>query len=243
MKKIEFYSTIPGLVEACPIFEAKKYSTKWMSSAREDFIKESKNSLSVPKHIFQCPGIFDLYSYGYIIPAWHDIVIKTNGDGSGFSWMIPENLPLVTGDYNFVGKHIDGLDKHLPKRPGALKSVIKFNTPWNVVAPKGVKFLLIPLAYPDSFEFESSTGLLDPSVSNEINIQVYWYVKNGQHTIKAGTPLAHLIPLSEEKFELVCREMNNWDRLWIQKKNFFNNFTFLTNRNKFKDFYYDHYRK
>jgi hypothetical protein len=243
MKKIEFYSSVPGLVEACPIYEAKKYSAKWMNSAREDFIKKTKSVPTRVRHVYQCPGIFDLYNHGYIIPAWHDIIIKTNGDPSGFSWMVPEELTDLVADFDFVGKHTDGIDKYLPKKPGALTSVIKFNTPWNVIAPKGVKFLMMPLAYPDSFEFESSIGILDPSISNEINVQMYWYIKNGQHTVKAGTPLAHLIPLSEEKFELVCRDMTEWDHLWIKKKYFLNHFTFKTNKNKFKEFYYKHFGK
>jgi hypothetical protein len=59
--------------------------------------------------------------------------------------------------------------------------------------------------------------------------------------IKAGTPLAHFIPISEEKFNLVCRDATENDKKWLRKRNFFNNFTFKLKRNLIKDFYHKHF--
>jgi hypothetical protein len=242
MKNIEFYSVIPGLVDAVPIYEAKQHSTKWMSAVKDDYIAQAKNSKVRANHIFQCPGIFDLFSYGYIIPAWHDVLIKTNGDPSGFAWLPPtDDFTAMTSGFDAIGKHKDGIDQYLPKKPGALHSVIKFNTPWRVVAPKGIKFLVLPVAYPDSYEFESTIGVLDPGINSQINIQTYWNIRNGEHVIKAGTPMAHLIPISEQKFNFVCREMTKWDELWVRKDDFFRNFTFKIKRSVLKEAYNKHY--
>lgn len=242
MKKIEFFSMMPGVVDACPIIPAKEYTAKWMELARNDYVEQLKSQVGRFGHVFQCPGIFDLFNHGFIIPAWHDILIKTNGNLTGFSWMTPtvEFMDLTEGRA-VVGKHEDGLDKYLPKKPWALNSIIKFNTPWHVVAPKGVKFLVIPVAYTDTYEFESTIGILDPGISSEINIQVYWNIIKGEHVIKAGTPLAHIIPISDEKFEMSCREMTEHDKKWIDKRAYFNNFTFKLKRNLIKDFYYKHF--
>lgn len=242
MKKIEFFSTIDGLADAVPIIEAKDYTAKWMGAARQDYINNLKTSTGRFNHIFQCPGIFDLANYGYIIPMWHDVLIKTNGDPSGFSWMVPSSeLTDLVAHRDIIGSHPSELGKYLPKKPGALSSIVKINTPWNVVAPKGVKFIMLPIAYPDSYEFESTIGILDPGYSSEINVQLWWNIRNGEHVIKAGTPLAHLIPLSEEKYELVCRTMNARDARWIKKQQFFNHFTFKLKRNSVKEWYYKHF--
>lgn len=242
MKKIEFFSTIDGVADAVPIIEAKDYTAKWVNSAKQDYIAELKKQTGRFNHVFQCPGIFDLANYGYIIPMWHDVLIRTNGDPSGFSWMIPaDELTDLAGHRDLIGTHTPGLANYLPKKPGAINAFVKINTPWHVVAPRGLKFLMIPIAYPDSYEFESTIGILDPGISSEINVQLYWNIRNGEHTIKAGTPLAHLIPLSDEKYELVCRTMNDRDKSWIAKRQFFNNFTFKLKRNIVKDFYNKHF--
>lgn len=244
MKKIQFFSTIPGVVDTNPIYEAKNHTTRWMTAAREDFIRQSKMNKGRFTHIFQCPGIFDLFNYGFIVPAWHDALIKTNGDPSGFAWLPPtDEFTAMTNGFDAIGKHVNELDKYLPKKPGALHSMVKFNTPWHVVVPRGVKFLVLPVAYPDSYEFEGAIGILDPAINSEINVQVFWNIRNGEHIIKAGTPLAHLIPLSEEKFELVCREMNKWDELWLRKKDFLRNFTFKLRKNNTKEVYENHYKE
>ena len=44
MKKIQFFSTIPGVAEACPIIPASKYITNWQKRAREDYKASSKRS-------------------------------------------------------------------------------------------------------------------------------------------------------------------------------------------------------
>jgi len=243
MRTIEFFSTVDGLADACPIIPAKDYTAKWMAAARQDYIEELKMQTGKWSHIYQCPGIFDLFNHGYIIPMWHDVSIKTNGNATGFSYLMPTDSLEKIIPSNPVGKHIDGLDKFIPSRPWSLNNVIKLNTPWNVIAPKGIKFLLIPISYPDSFEFEAAPGILDPGYSSEINLQIHWNILNGEYVLKAGTPMAHLIPLSEENFNMVCRTMNEHDKKWIHKRTFFNHFTFKLKRNLIKEVYYKHFRK
>lgn len=243
MRTIEFYSTISGVEEACPIIEAKDFSPKWASKVKTEYIEKLKQGDQRFYHIFQCPGIFDLFKTGYIVPMWHDITIKTNGDREFFNWIVPTaDLPELT-DIPLVGTHHKSLTEMLPFRLTSLKTIVKINTPWRVVAPRGVKFLMLPIAYPDSFEFDQSIGILDPSVNSEINAQLYWNILQGEHTIKAGTPLLHLIPLSEEKFNFVCRSINDKDRGWLSKLKYLENFTFVKRRNLIKDLYYKHFGK
>jgi len=245
MKKIEFYSKVSGLPDMFPIVAAKDALPKWAKSARDSYVKKKEQTAGKRiNHIYQCPGIFDLFNHGYVIPMWHDIVITTNGNPDEFTWTIPSSdLTEFDQETSIIENQTNGFGSVLPVKPWSLNTLIKVNTPWNVVAPRGVKFLVIPMAYPDSFEFESSIGILDPGYSNEINIQLYYNVHKGDVLIKAGTPLAHIIPLSEQNFELVCREINSIDKLWIAKRKYFNSATFAIKRNVIKDSYYKHFGK
>lgn len=243
MRTIEFYSTIPGVEEVCPIIEAKDFSPKWVAKAKAEYIEKLKQGDQRFYHIFQCPGIFDLFKTGYIVPMWHDIIIQTNKNKEAFNWIVPTaDLPELT-EIPLVGTHHHSLTEVLPTRPYSIKPIVKINTPWRVIAPRGVKFLTIPIAYPDSFEFDQSIGILDPGVNSEINAQLYWNLLDGEYTIKAGTPLMHLIPLSDEKFNFVCRAITNKDKGWLSKLKYLENFTFVKRRNLIKDLYYKHFGK
>lgn len=244
MKKIEFYSTVPGLPDLFPIVHAKDALPTWAKSARSSYINKKKQTVGRMNHIYQCPGIFDLLSEGYILPMWHDVVISTNGDLDSFNWTVPSSaLTELSPETSLIEPQSNGVGAIMPIKPWSLNTLLKVNTPWHVVAPRGIKLLILPIAYPDSFEFESSIGILNPGHSNEINIQLYYNVQKGDVLIKAGTPLAHIIPLSENNFELVCREINTVDKFWQAKKKYFNSATFKIKRNLIQDLYYKHFER
>jgi len=243
MDTIEFFTSAPGLSEMFPIIPASEYRADWMTAAKNDYIQnKEKFSKSRNTHLFQCPGIFDLNNHGFIVPLWHDLIIKTENK-ERFTWTIPSGALNSYRGKDVVGTHKQGLDKFLPKRPWSLNQVVKLDTPWNIVAPKGVKFLIIPLAYPDEFTFESCIGILDPSISTEVNIQLYWNVLQGDTFLKAGTPLCQLIPLTEKKYDLIVREMTASDKFWLEKRNLFMSMFFRGNRNIIKEIYYKHFKK
>jgi hypothetical protein len=131
----------------------------------------------------------------------------------------------------------DAIADSLPTKPGRLKSIIKFTTSWNVIAPEGVKFLIVPIPYPDSYEFESTPGILDSSISSELNAQLYWNKLEGRHTVLAGTPLFQLIPLTDEKFEVEVRNATPSDLDWVKRRRYFLNISFGPKRGFLKNLY------
>jgi len=234
MKTIEFFSTIPGVAEAFPIIEAKDFKPEWTKSAIKDLVdkksKSTDNDTGRFTHLAYCPGIFDLFKTGYIVPMWYDINIKTEKDTPGFSWTVADKAFHTLSDMKFVDTHNDRMTNFIPKRKGTIDNIVKINTPWNVIVPDGLKLLCLPINYPDNFDYESTTGILDPSQSSEINIQMSWNVKDGERLIKAGTPLMHIIPLSEKTFNLEVRTANEKDLKWVSILKYAKTFSFSTTR-------------
>ena len=240
MRKIQFFSTIDGMADLFPIIPASEYKPAWVSEARAHYKAVVSDAVEEKTtHIYRCPGIFDIMSKGYIVPLPWDIAIETRADDSkNFKWTIPSG-ELENRLHNELLKgHFGPNVQFLPKRPYSLDTIIKFNTPWYVVAPKDVKFIVIPIPYNENWQFESVTGILDPGYSAEVNVQVRWNLKNGKHIIKAGTPMCQLIPLSNEEFELEVRTANENDKKWIEKRDYFFNFGFLFRRNLMKKMYH-----
>jgi hypothetical protein len=236
MKQIKFFSTIPGVADAFPILESKNSMPSWMQAARLDYMKQNKRDLT----ILRCPGVVDLLTTGYIVTAWHDIDVEVQPHK--FSVTIPDqSLNDMLEKDSIQVQTPDGLAKHIPKRPWSQKAILKINTPWNLMAPKGLKFMMIPLPYTESFEFEAAPGILDPGYSTELNVQGYVNVPAGTTlTIKAGTPLAQLVPMSNEQYEFVCRDMTEEDKTWAVKRKFLNKFAFIFQRNTVKESYEKH---
>jgi hypothetical protein len=244
-KKIEFFSTIAGLADLFPIVYARNNLPNWVDACRQNYkVAAAKNGGNARfPHTYRCPGIFEILGEGFLVTMPWDVTIETNGDPWNFKWTLPDdeltslmNVPGVP----LINSHAEAASM-LPVPPGAMPTIIKIVTPWHVVAPAGVKFLVLPLSYSETFEFEHVPGILDPGLSSEINFLLRWYVLNGVHKIKAGTPIAHIIPISEKSYELICRDATAWDKLWVEKRKFLINFSFTVQRKRLKDAFKAHF--
>lgn len=226
---IEFFSTIIGLSETFPIIKAKEYIPKWADNAKNEFLSLEDKDRS---HIAMCPGIFDSFKTGYIVKAWCDFEIHAYDKLEAF---IPsQELEDLLGKPVLQIQSGDGLGKLLPKRPWSNKDILKVNTPWHIKSD--LKFLMIPLPYSDEFGFESTIGILDPSISSEINIQAY-INGTGVLKIRAGDPICQLIPLTKDTEKLIVRDANKKDLEYIEKRKYVNNFGFRLNRNFIRNLY------
>ena len=245
-KRIEFFNEIRGVADLFPIIEAKDYKPNWTKKAREDYLQNK----DVDVHPYRCPGIFDLFNCGYIVRSWCDFSMtipkETIEDGVFHGTVSSRDFQTISGRpiEEVIGGHPDRVMKFVPRPKGTLNNFTKISTLWHIVAPKGLKFLFLPLPYPDSFEFYNAPGILDPSINAEINLQLFWNI-TGSYFIQAGTPLGQLIPLTEKKYDFICRDMNTSDKNWLDKFLFFKKHSFnrtLTIRNKIKEIYKKHFK-
>jgi hypothetical protein len=245
--KIEFFHHELSIVDNFPIIETKDLKLQWVKKARKDFENSVKNGADKNPgfiHLIRCPAIFDLFKYGYIVPLHKDVLIRLK-QGGGFEWK------YITGDVEFGIEPfgVSGFSKSvldlIPTPPWSTDFIVKIDTGWNVIAPKGVKFLHVPIAYPDTFEFTATIGILNPALATQINFPLFWNSTDKETLIKAGTPLGHLIPLSEKKYQMVQRLMNKQDRVWARKQGSALDATFwpYTIRKKMVDMYNNYWHR
>lgn len=221
--KLQFVSRVPGISDLYPIKPASEFKFSWIKSVMTQY-KRAKELAPYPNHIGRCPGIFDLLKIGYIVPIPFDLLMIIRPDAETlFRWEVGnESLLSVLGN-EVVQPHLP-IGDHRP--PGFLDQVIKINSPWRIIAPKGVQLLVNPIPYPDIHFFRGVSGLWDVSNSPQLNIQMWFTDQPGEYLIKAGTPMMHIIPLTDKKLDLVIRDANDNDYRWLEKESFATNHSF-----------------
>lgn len=211
-KKIEFHTHVNGLEKMCPIVPASEEKIpNWVRLAAQEHNRQAQdlqNMTGRVQNVNRCPGIRHLLQRGYVVRAWIDFLVKTNGDGESMTWNTPDaNLESLIGFPPMVFHTKEAFSDYFERWPEDVnRTLLKLHFPWQFSLPKGYVFLMLPWSYGDDQRFEACSGILDPDHNCEINIQLYWRVLNGAELVKKGTPLAHLIPVpKDEVFETNIR--------------------------------------
>ena len=204
---VRFYSVYPGVESAYPVKRAKDHKHKWLDNLTKDYVKEleevttSKCPFKQIISTAKCPAIRDITRRGYIVYSPCDIKIVTENNGQNISWSTSYSFADVPELGQILTFHPpEFLLDHIDHRPDTLKYVLKINLPWRVECSKDIVLLQSPVQYSSESRFTTASGVLDPSESNQINVQLFWHVMDGIEVIKAGTPLAQYIPI-QRKFD------------------------------------------
>lgn len=240
-KKIVFACMDHSIVDLYPIVRASDVKFKWLNRVNDEyksFVKYEKDNrldLGRSTHLRRCPGIFDLIDTGFIVTAPWDLHIETRKDRPGeIRWTAPTTMP----DEILKAPPVQTPPaSQLPFRPETLTSVVKLDMPWFVFATPGLKFMVMPIPYPDTFEFSAAHGILDPSASPYVNVNMFWNIVDGKYTIKAGTPLAQIIPLTEDVYDVEVRTVNENEKKYTEKHYYARSKGFVFDNSRIKNLY------
>jgi len=203
--KVKFLCLGQGVLESHPIVEARFKKPKWFSEEAKEYSERKKASfinydqyVQNNRSIAKCVGIRDLYKTGWVLSSWQDIVIN-KVDAHTFHWTTPLDQKKV-GDFlhDYVASHDS---KTFEKCPHLAKKtpVLKIQSPWVAVIPKGYSLLQMPVTYQDNDLFETATGIFNHEWGMmELNVQLFW-LKDGVSVIPAGTPLAHYVLVKNDE--------------------------------------------
>jgi hypothetical protein len=137
--------------------------------------------------IKRCPGIKDLFKTALSIPAWSEYILYKNSN-QGFSHLGPTRLA-------------EGV-QHQSDQLGPMYENyfhFKFVSPWYFKENTGIKWLMIGPSWHQHSDLFVPPGLLEFKTqhSTHINIVSKKEENNIEYRIKAGDPLAYLVPLTD----------------------------------------------
>lgn len=212
--KVEFYSYLRGLETAYPILPANRMQIDWRHDARDRTKALSKN-YDADNHVgtHRCSGITQLTQVGWILTTWHDILIRTTGDGTTVHWAVPNkgivhalgNAEPLTLFHPHQYADLDGAQ--LPAQ--TVKSLVKVHSPWRFRISRGWGLMMVPLEYMSESRFTSAVGIINHRHADQLNAVLYWHVMKGETLVKAGTPLCQLIPIPLTPVPTEVRSITN----------------------------------
>jgi hypothetical protein len=164
---------------------AHKYLPDWYRSTKK-FMEQSK----LDKTVRACMPFMESLTFGWIIPVPTDIEIQQTADGMRINW----------NDETFkaIGHHeLEQLGGDM--FPHQDISVIKFDLPYLVRTPEGVSSLYMPPLNRFEARFRPFSGVVDTDTYvNQINIPAILWDTEYEGVIKAGTPIAQIIPFERD---------------------------------------------
>jgi hypothetical protein len=198
---VDCFTYSPAAYELYKIRSAKVYYPEHIKKLEASvFLREQGTNIPVNyPTIKRCIAITDLYKNGFIIPFWMDFIcnpIEHLQNKSALGTTDPMNQPNVTSHPQ-------------AQFPGILNNYfhVKFRGTWHCVEKTGVQFLWNSTVWNINNDVEKY--IIPPGVTNfkdqyETNLNIFFHKTSDRFTLTAGTPLIHIIPLSEKDVEIKC---------------------------------------
>jgi hypothetical protein len=195
-----------------PPMLAKLVKPQWYKTMVEKAQAEAAAGRKGVVKFNRCPGMHDYLQEGYLILAHTDIHIKANGVGISVTTpLCPEpNLQPVPMDFEVV----DGM---APIATDVVKAVTKVSLPYGIyLEPGHSAHLLPPLIHADYLDkIFVYPGTVDYDTFHVANF-IFSCIKPCEFTIKAGTPLLHVLPFKRVSYHGTTGPATKKEVAWIR---------------------------
>ena len=229
--QFEFFTENKATEINFPILFASQVTMPWTKQAKEKLSNDIKDYAKAHTGSHLCSGITQLMRSGWVITSPFDFVITTNGDGRSFKWQTNSQA------YSLSHFEPEQYGDHAVLPVQVLKSVLKINTGWNFKCPEGWGLMMMPLQYVDENRFTAATGIINPKISNDANVVFFWNVLEGEVLIKAGTPLALMLPIQLETQPFIIREKTEKEKQFDKAYELKRATSFVVNRKRLVNLY------
>ena len=184
-----------------PIESASKFYPSWWKEMPKSFLSSDQQGMQIDAStIKRCRGFIDLYSTGFIIPLWADMHIETRDVDEECVWKYSTNgMPsMVSHPKSQYGNTFDNF-KHL-----------KIITPWLMREKTGVQFHFTSPTWSNVSYLDGMNilpGIIDYKYQVATNVNLFM-PHNRIYHIEHGTPLVHIIPITDKEIKIKCHTIS-----------------------------------
>jgi hypothetical protein len=207
---VDAFTNQAGVYEYFPMNKSTKHLPDWWLTLPKLTNLESESGIPYELTTMKrCPGFIDLYKKSFTLSSYTELKIKTTEN----DWSCISSSGLAQS----VGVQLKLIETHHRDQFGSAFDKfhhMKFIQPWLIYEKTGVNFLLAP-TYWNHIEFWEkcffATGLINFKYQHAAHVNFFMKRINDLITIKSGTPLVHLIPLSEYNVDLKTHLISDED--------------------------------
>ena len=185
-----------------PVFEPIGYMKDVIPEWFKKIEKFSGGKLSVsPSSITvkSCAPFLDAFLTGYYIPAPVDFLVEQTEFGPQISWQFFDT------DYNetdFINERNPGMIPTLPIPEGFSPNHFSWSTKQILKVEDGYSLLITHPLNRDDLPFRTMSGVVDANYAMSGGKLPFLLKEGYEGIIKAGTPIAQIIPIKSEPWKL-----------------------------------------
>lgn len=199
---VDCFTTSEFQLNACPITRSTKQFPEWWKKIPGTISFEEENGISIDRStIKRCIGILDLYKNSFTLPMWSDFKIEIGEENnmSFMRWYISDDTEIARHDSRQWANNFSNFKQ------------IKLMSPWKLKEKTGCKFAFVSPSWTlleNLKDLHIMPGIVDYKYQHSTHVNMFVPYQIGQHIIKVGTPLAHIIPLTEKSVEFNCHAID-----------------------------------
>ena len=182
-----------------PIQKASHFFPEWWKNLPSTYAANTPHDVLVKRGTMKnCMGILDLYKSGFIIPLWSDLNLKVENDYFSYVYALTDSSGFCS------------ITTHIKDQYGYVFNDFihfKFNVPWLISEKSGVKTLVTDCRWNILNKYSKMhivSGVIDYASQKFINVNGFFkkITTPYQYNFESGTPLLHVIPLTDKEIEL-----------------------------------------
>lgn len=205
---IDAFTTIPAVERFFKIEPAKKFIPQWFKQVPSSVQAPVVEDMMIERPtIKQCVGFTDLYNKGFMLPLWSDVVIESNDNSIRWAFADMEST----------------IDSHPKEQMGKLvqgQVHVKLESPWKLKCNKKIDIVWQQPSYNLITHFHKLhilPGVVNYGYQAGTNVNLMM-MPNTRIELEAGTPLAHLIPITDKKVQIKCHLVDDKEYHYVSNR-------------------------
>jgi hypothetical protein len=211
-----------GIEKLFPIQETNNFYPEWWKSLPKSYEKPNQWGLGIPQPTMKgCIGFINLYTHGFVLPLWTDLLMQTTKDSWLYEFAAPNDI--VSHDEQQFGEPINNYHH------------IKITSPWFLVEKSGINFMWTVPTFNNIENLGSYhilPGIMDYKYNIGTNINMLLPKTDNKILLKAGHPMAHIVPITDKAVELRTHVITQQELNKIEVRIYDSSFTKRYNVNK-----------
>jgi hypothetical protein len=206
---IDCFTSSQMVEQASPIQKASSYIPDWWKNLNSSVVMNhptTNRPYSFPT-MKTCYGFVELYRHGLVMPLWTDLEL----------FIEPENYAYHAADFT------SSIERHGEHNWGHSYTNyyhMKLISPWMIREKSGVKFMFAPCVWSHLDQLSDIRvlpGIVNYKYQHFTNIN--WFVPkvNKRITLPLGTPMIHMLPLTDKKLNIKTHVVDEKEILNMKK--------------------------